>query len=209
MVAILLAVIGCYAIAAFMVHVAYRLSKSREETNKHYILVAENDGHKMEWYLRSFMFFMRRTGAAVRLTVVDQGSSDDTVAIANRLARHGSAGLTIQTYYNGGRTAQEPAQAGGSIEGGLVDGAAACGDGKASGGQAGYEVNKSEARTEYEQAAKGEKDTPSGLTGKRLRDGSSTDQLLWALRSEGIVRTNEQPIVVDLQNPSDLFKMPF
>ncbi|MFD1953940.1 hypothetical protein ACFSL6_07025 [Paenibacillus thailandensis] len=160
MAAILLAVIGCYVLAACMVHVAYRLSKSKSKTNKHYILVSENNDRLMEWYLRSFQFYARRTGSTFRLTVVDRGSTDDTVAIADRLAVNRGHGLTVQ-----------------------------------------------DCRKELED----KEQTESGMAiRKRLPNGSaSADHLLWTLRSEGIVKDQEQPVVVDLQNPSDLFKMPF
>ncbi|QAY67748.1 hypothetical protein [Paenibacillus protaetiae] len=46
--------------------------------------------------------------------------------------------------------------------------------------------------------------------GKRfLSEHDQTDQLLWTLRCEGVIKPNEQPVIVDLQNPSDLSKMPF
>ncbi|MNE55358.1 hypothetical protein D3C80_1501870 [compost metagenome] len=47
-------------------------------------------------------------------------------------------------------------------------------------------------------------------TGKRLR-AKDTDatQLLWMLQEEGIVSHAEHAVLIDLQNPSDLSKMPF
>lgn len=155
MVTIMLAVVGCYVLAAFIVQIAYRLSRSREEANKHVILVSENDGHRMEWYLRSFFSFVRRTGLKARVTVVDHGSTDDTLPIAGRLAAaNGSSAVTVSKMAE------------------LTNGAAE--------------------------------------SGKRLPvDEASANHLIWVLRSEGIVKTNEQPVVVDLQNPADLFKIPF
>lgn len=46
---------------------------------------------------------------------------------------------------------------------------------------------------------------------KRMRSQSENPSadLMWTLRSEGVVSKPDQAILVDLQNPSDLSKMPF
>lgn len=44
---------------------------------------------------------------------------------------------------------------------------------------------------------------------KRSQSDDDSAGLIWMLRNEGIVSKPDQAILVDLQNPSDLSKMPF
>ncbi|MGU3471512.1 hypothetical protein ACLBWT_10230 [Paenibacillus sp. D51F] len=41
------------------------------------------------------------------------------------------------------------------------------------------------------------------------KKGGRDDRLLWSLRSHGIVREQDQPVLVDLDLPEDWFKLPF
>lgn len=46
-------------------------------------------------------------------------------------------------------------------------------------------------------------------SGKRSQLDSVAHQMLWLLQAEGIVSEAEHAILVDLQNPDDLSKIPF
>ncbi|MEK3883905.1 hypothetical protein [Paenibacillus sp. PL2-23] len=50
---------------------------------------------------------------------------------------------------------------------------------------------------------------PETEVGKRSHDGVSAVQMLWLLQAEGIVSESEHAVLVDLENPADLSKMPF
>ncbi|MCM3628101.1 hypothetical protein M3194_12065 [Paenibacillus glycanilyticus] len=147
LIAILLLVIGCYALAAALVHVAYRLRREKKRKSKHYVLVAHDQHMKMEMLLRQFSSYSRRMGTDVQLTVVDSQSADETAQIVDRLRRE-NGNITV-----------------------FAD-----------------ESLKERKRSQSKDHAAG---------------------LIWMLQNEGIVSKPDQAILVDLQNPSDLSKMPF
>jgi hypothetical protein len=150
---LLLFIIGCYVLAALSVHLTYRIQQGRQHSSKHYVLVADVRQKNMEWYIRSLFSFSRRMGKDVRLTIVDRGVSEETLAIVERLARDGDE---VKVHPKA-----------------------------------------------IEQVA-GTKD------GKRSRmTGTDAAQLLWLLQAEGIVSHSDHAVLVDLQNPADLSKMPF
>ncbi|OUM94962.1 MAG: hypothetical protein A9Z00_11990 [Thermobacillus sp. ZCTH02-B1] len=86
----LLAIIGCYAFAALAVRAAVRRHRVRR-AGTHVVLLAGNQGGRIEWYLRRLRRWSLRTGRDVRVTLVDCGSTDDTVAIAERFGRRTGA----------------------------------------------------------------------------------------------------------------------
>ncbi|CAM4413902.1 hypothetical protein L1N85_07845 [Paenibacillus alkaliterrae] len=153
MLEILFLIIGCYALAALSVHLAYRARKGKKESGKHYVLVADDKQNNIEWYVRSMFSFSRRMGTDVRLTIVDQGVNEETKTIVDRLAKDGS-GVKVHP----------------------KDGVSVSGK-------------------------KGGKRSHS----KEL-DGT---QLLWLLEAEGVVSQADHAVLIDLQNPADLSKMPF
>ena len=89
----LLAIIGCYAFAALMVRAAARRNPGRR-AGTHVVLFAGNQDGRIEWYLRRLRWWSLRTGRDVRITLVDCGSTDDTVAIAERFGR-GSGAVSV------------------------------------------------------------------------------------------------------------------
>ncbi|MFC4777825.1 hypothetical protein ACFO9Q_13585 [Paenibacillus sp. GCM10023252] len=95
MVELLLLIICCYVAAAMSVHLAYWLLSRRLRPSKHYVLVAGNEQKKIEWYMRSFYVFSKSTGTDVKLTLIDHGASDETLDIAEKLARLGT-GITVR-----------------------------------------------------------------------------------------------------------------
>ncbi|MGO4110629.1 hypothetical protein [Paenibacillus sp. YAF4_2] len=147
LIAILLLVIGCYALAAASVHVAYRLRRGKTRESKHYVLVAHDQHMRMEMYLRQFSSYSRRMGTDVHLTVVDGHSADQTTQIVERLSE---GNKNIKVFADEG----------------------------------------------LEKRMRSQSENPSA-------------DLMWTLRSEGVVSKPDQAILVDLQNPSDLSKMPF
>lgn len=149
---VLLLIIGCYAAAALLVHLAHRIGRGRSRKSKHYVLIADQGQEQMEWYLRMLHAFSRWVGKDVRLTVVDRGASDETLAIVERWRRSGK------------------------------------------------EVHV------HAQKANADPETDEG---KRSQENSGAIQMMWILQAEGIVSESEHAVLVDLQNPSDLSKMPF
>ncbi|WP_028608247.1 hypothetical protein [Paenibacillus harenae] len=146
-------VIGCYVLAALSVHLAYRIRSRKRQPGKHYVLVADERQHNMEWVMRNLFSFSRRMGTDVRLTIIDRGVSEETKAIVERMARSGhKVKLHAKT--------DEPLQ----------------------------ELKDSKRSHWYE---------------------TDATQLMWMLQAEGIVSQADHAVLVDLQNPADLSKMPF
>lgn len=155
MLMVLLLVIGCYALAALLVHLAYWIGSRRQQRSKHYVLITDQGQNNMEWYLRMLHTFSRWMGKDVRLTVVDRGASEETLAILERWRR---GGKEVRVHLH-------PAEA--DKESGPAD------------------------------AARGSHGSQSAV------------QMMWMLQAEGIVSESEHAVLVDLQNPADLSKMPF
>lgn len=84
----LLWIVGVYGAFVAMLHVVYRLQRGREtERSVHVVLVTKDNGLYIEWYLRSLVFFSRVRGRSVSITVIDEGSADETVPIIEQFAR--------------------------------------------------------------------------------------------------------------------------
>ncbi|MCR2806743.1 hypothetical protein [Paenibacillus soyae] len=150
---VLLIIIGCYAAAALLVHLAHWIGRGKSRKSKHYVLIADKgQAEQMEWYLRMLHAFSRWIGKDVRLTVVDRGASDETLAIVERWRRSGK--------------------------------------------QVHVHAQKPQADTETED-------------GKRLQGNEGAVHMMWMLQAEGVVSESEHAVLVDLQNPADLSKMPF
>ena len=81
---ILLGVVGCYGAAVAVVHLARLLRAKSPRRDRHYILLTRNDESRLESCIRSLLLFSRQSGTSVRITVFDQGSTDDTAPIAMR-----------------------------------------------------------------------------------------------------------------------------
>ncbi|REK69557.1 hypothetical protein [Paenibacillus paeoniae] len=152
---LILLIIGCYAIAALFVHLAFWIGRRRSRSEKHYVLIAGQTQKNMEWYLRMLHAFSRWIGRDIRLTVVDDGASKETLAIVERWKRSGRQ-VQIHAY-------------------------------------------AMEDRMQGDDAS-----------GKRSQISRGTAlHLLWMLQAEGIVSELDHAVLVDLQNPADLSKMPF
>lgn len=157
MLGLLLFVIGCYVAAALSVHLAYRLRMRGKNASRHYVLIADRQQSNMEWYMRSLFSFSRRMGKDVKVTVVDSGATEETLAIVDRMARSGNR---INVH----------------------------------------------ALPSSQTAAMNDKTKPeSGAENGE----SGAMHLMWMLQAEGVVKDSKHAVLIDLQNPSDLSKMPF
>jgi hypothetical protein len=150
---LLLIVMGCYALAALLVHLAYWYGRGRQGVSKHYVWIADREQKNMEWYLRSLFSFSRWMGKDVQLTVVDRGDTEETMAVVERWSR-GDDNVRVLR-------------------------------------------------------GKGESNQQAGKRSRSEAEADSSIHLLWMLQAEGIVSEAEHAVLVDLQNPADLSKMPF
>ncbi|MFS1514854.1 hypothetical protein VQL36_20980 [Chengkuizengella sp. SCS-71B] len=92
MIAGILTIIGVYVLCALIVHVShyFHLKKKGEIEllTIHYVIISYQNEKLIEWVLRSIFFFFWFHGKEVKITVVDKGSTDDTLAITNRMILH-------------------------------------------------------------------------------------------------------------------------
>ncbi|RCX19089.1 hypothetical protein DFP94_105105 [Fontibacillus phaseoli] len=86
-----------YGLAAVLVHFLHGVllrTKPKDGKKLHYILVTHNHENQMEWYLRALSWYARLRGESVRVTVLDEASQDDTLAIIQRLRDEAGIELT-------------------------------------------------------------------------------------------------------------------
>lgn len=88
----LLWIFGCYAAAVLAAQAIVR--RSAGAGRYHYVLVAGNHEAEIEGCVRALQRYSRRTGKDIGITVVLDGSTDETGAIVERFAR-GSEGIGI------------------------------------------------------------------------------------------------------------------
>jgi hypothetical protein len=82
----------CYGVAAIAVHAMYRWHVHRHPKSVkrvHYVLITQNHENQMEWVLRALHWYSKIKGIALRVTLLDNESIDDTLAIAKKMQAHG------------------------------------------------------------------------------------------------------------------------
>jgi hypothetical protein len=93
MVAQLIWIAAVYVSAAGMIHMLHNREQVRQkpQTGKwiHYIFITRNHESVVEWYIRALTFQALLTGMRLRVTFIDDGSSDGTLGIVSKLADSG------------------------------------------------------------------------------------------------------------------------
>lgn len=87
-----------YGLAAAMVHLVHgQYLRMQPGTHKrmHYVLVTHNHEQQMEWYLRALSWYGQWRGNVVKVTVLDEESEDNTLAIAERLGHQNGMELKL------------------------------------------------------------------------------------------------------------------
>ncbi|RAP73943.1 hypothetical protein [Paenibacillus montanisoli] len=226
MIPVLFWIFGCYALAAAAVHAVSALTWRRERLVKHYVLVAGNHQLQMEWYMRSLRRFSHFTGTEVKVTVVDRGSEDETMSIARCFARHG-----MDVHFHSSATPNEQSRLPETLSRPASVKAHEAAGGQSGKGLEGH-INGQEGQKEdagglsRKVHAHGPSESSptkwhrfraklwkSGERRPSARSGKSKKldptNLLWMLQAEGIVSVKDHTVLVDLQNPDDLSKLPF
>jgi hypothetical protein len=94
-------IVGIYAAGLAMIHwLHWRWRKNGEARTTHYVLMTRNNQHQVEWYIRSLHFFSWMKGRSIAVTVVDEGSTDETLEIVGRLADEYSFEMADETRWN-------------------------------------------------------------------------------------------------------------
>ncbi|MGG0824157.1 hypothetical protein ABE099_14885 [Paenibacillus turicensis] len=89
----------CYGVAAIAVHAMYRWHVHRHPKSVkrvHYVLITQNHENQMEWVLRALHWYCKMKGIALRVTLLDNESNDDTLAIAQKMQTHGMEITVVQ-----------------------------------------------------------------------------------------------------------------
>ena len=82
----LLWVIGIYALCAAVAHFFCR-KRFRQYDQLHVILICHNNERQMEWVLRSIFAYAELSGKNLGITLVDLGSTDNTLRIAQTMLK--------------------------------------------------------------------------------------------------------------------------
>jgi hypothetical protein len=93
----------CYGMAAIAVHAMYRWHVHRHPKSVkrvHYVLITQNHENQMEWVLRALHWYSKMKGIALRVTLLDNESNDDTLAIAQKMQTHGMEITMVQANDN-------------------------------------------------------------------------------------------------------------
>lgn len=91
----LLVMIGSYGLCIVLVHAAYAWSRGGRQAVCHYVLIGRNQQLRMEWFIRSLLLFSWIRGCIIQITVVDEGSQDDTLKIVRKFQQQSDGILTI------------------------------------------------------------------------------------------------------------------
>jgi hypothetical protein len=82
----LLWIFAGYLISIIVIHGCHKHHKRKAQKKMtNVILITYNSQMQVEWFLRSLLFFSRIKGREIHITVVDEGSVDETLAIIDRL----------------------------------------------------------------------------------------------------------------------------
>ena len=82
-----LAILAAYGVSVGLVHLfrwRWQLSRPASETT-HAVIVTRDVGATVEWHLRTYAFALWLRGRDTKVTLIDEGSGDDTLRIAQRL----------------------------------------------------------------------------------------------------------------------------
>lgn len=83
----LLWIIGCYGTSIALLHIGFGLRSRKSKQTARVLLITRNNAIQIEWYIRSLFFFSRMKGRELIVTILDDGSADDTIRIIERLSR--------------------------------------------------------------------------------------------------------------------------
>lgn len=77
----------CYGLSIVVVHCCLKRVKREATRHQHYILLTKDNQSNIEWTLRSLFFLAWVNGEEYKITILDESSEDDTMAIITRLSK--------------------------------------------------------------------------------------------------------------------------
>ncbi|MFK7694762.1 hypothetical protein [Paenibacillus sp. HJGM_3] len=82
----LLLIVGSYGSAIALVHFCHSVFRWNRRKPLTYLLITKNNELHVEWYLRSLLLFSWFKGRKVKVHLLDEGSTDETLTIVKRMA---------------------------------------------------------------------------------------------------------------------------
>jgi hypothetical protein len=82
-----LLIIGTYLCGVLAIHLAYSWMNPQHTEAEYYVLYTYNNQLQIEWIIRSLIVFYWLQGKSISITIIDEGSSDDTFAILSILSQ--------------------------------------------------------------------------------------------------------------------------
>lgn len=82
----LLWIVGSYGAGIVVVHLLFGTHQEKPAKKARVLLITKNNATQIEWYIRSMFFFSKLKGREIAATILDEGSTDDTMKIIERLS---------------------------------------------------------------------------------------------------------------------------
>jgi hypothetical protein len=82
----LLWIAGIYVFSLVLIHTVYGFQR-KEFQRTYFVFITKNNQAHIEWYLRSLQFFSWFRGRSIVITIFDEGSTDETIPIALKIAK--------------------------------------------------------------------------------------------------------------------------
>ncbi len=94
----LLWIFGSYGASIALLHLIYGNRKRKRNQAARVLLVTKNNQMHIEWYIRSLFFFSRIKGRDIAAMVLDEGSTDETIQIIERLSNRYRLDVEVYPY---------------------------------------------------------------------------------------------------------------
>jgi hypothetical protein len=82
----LLAILGCYGVSIALIHLCFGNKAKAAGKAIQVLLITKDNQLQIEWYIRSVSLFFWIRGRQLQITILDEGSTDETLKIADRLS---------------------------------------------------------------------------------------------------------------------------
>jgi hypothetical protein len=83
----LLWIFGCYGLSIAILHLCFSTRLNNAPKATRVLVITRNNQTQIEWYIRSMLFFSRLRGRHLIVMILDEGSTDETMQIIERLSR--------------------------------------------------------------------------------------------------------------------------
>jgi hypothetical protein len=77
-----------YGVCGIILNLMFKFQKNTVKKMNRMLLYTNNNQLDVEWYIRSLLFTCKVKGINVLLILIDEGSTDETLKIAERLMRN-------------------------------------------------------------------------------------------------------------------------